>query len=156
ELDVVRAAAAREEVELLAALDEAVRNGMLEELSSPVLAYRFAHELVRRALYDRLSGLRRAELHLRVAEALERHSRRTLADLAYHFAAAAPIGGAERAVKYNVLAGRAAAEALAFDEAAARLRTALDLGISDTAERAHVYLELGEARHRGGKAGDAL
>ena len=46
-------------------------SGMIEELPSPRLAYRFTHELVRRALYDRLSRLRRAELHLRVGEALE-------------------------------------------------------------------------------------
>jgi len=39
---------------------------MVEEVPAPVLAYRFTHELVRRALYDRLSSLRRAELHLRV------------------------------------------------------------------------------------------
>ena len=77
-----------------AALDEAVRSGMLEELPSRRLSYRFTHELVRRALYDRLSGLRRAELHLRVGEALERGgepSGRALADLAHHFAAAAPV-----------------------------------------------------------------
>ena len=56
ELDIVRGAAGLGEPELLAALDEAVRSGMLEELPSPGLAYRFTHELVRRALYDRLSG----------------------------------------------------------------------------------------------------
>src|SRR5436190_21720177 len=71
ELDVVRRAASLPEPELVAALNEAVRSGMVEELPSRRLAYRFAHELVRRALYDRLSGLRRAELHLRVAEALD-------------------------------------------------------------------------------------
>src|SRR4029077_16983003 len=71
ELDIVRVAAGLDEAELLAALDEAVRSGMLEELPSPGLAYRFTHELVRRALYDRLSAARRAELHLRVGEALE-------------------------------------------------------------------------------------
>ena len=48
---------------------------MIEELPSRTLAYRFTHELVRRALYDRLTGVRRAELHLRVGEALEQRRR---------------------------------------------------------------------------------
>ena len=145
--------------ELPGALEEAVRSGMLEELPGPGLAYRFTHELVRRALYDRLSAIRRAELHLRVAEALERadgRGGRALADLAHHFAATAPLGETERAIKYNLLAARAAAAALAFDEAAARLHTALDLRIADPRERAEIYLELGTASHRAGKAGDAL
>src|SRR5437588_810412 len=159
ELGVVGGATGLGEPELLAALDEAVRSGMIEEVPSRGLAWRFTHELVRRALYDRLSGIRRAELHLRVGEALEAteaRSGRTLADLAHHFAAAAPFGGPERAVEYNVLAARAAVAALAFDEAAARLRTALGLGIDDPQERAEVCLELGNASHRGGKAPDAL
>jgi DNA-binding CsgD family transcriptional regulator/tetratricopeptide (TPR) repeat protein len=159
ELDVVRGAAGLGEPELLAALDEAVRSGMLEELPSPRLAYRFTHELVRRALYDRLSGVRRAELHLRVGDALEGpagRSGRALADLAHHFAAAAPFDGAGRGVEYNVLAARAASAALAFDEAATRLRTALELGIDDVRERADVFLELGDAVHRAGGAIDAL
>ena len=103
--------------------------------------------------------MRRAELHLRVGEALERaegRSGRALADLAHHFAAAAPFGGAGRGVDYNVLAARAATAALAFDEAAARLRTALELRIESLGERAEVFLELGTASHRAGKALDAL
>jgi len=159
ELDVVRGASGLQEPDLLTALDEAVRSGMLEELPSPGLAYRFTHELVRRALYDRLSGMRRAELHLRVGDALEGppgRSVRAVADLAHHFAAAAPFGGAGRGIEYNVLAARAASAALAFDEAATRLRTALDLGIDGLPERAEVFLELGNASHRGGKAVDAL
>ncbi len=94
---------------------------MIEELPSQRLACRFTHEIVRRALYDRLSRLRRAELHLRVGEALESAgpaSDRALADLAHHFGAAAPFGGAERAIDYNLRAARAASAALAFDEAA--------------------------------------
>jgi DNA-binding CsgD family transcriptional regulator/tetratricopeptide (TPR) repeat protein len=159
ELDVVRGAAGLGEPELLAALDEAVRSGMLEELPSPRLAYRFTHELVRRALYDRLSGMRRAELHLRVGDALEGpagRSGRALADLAHHFAAAGPFDGAGRGVEYNVLAARAASAALAFDEAATRLRTAIELGIDGLPERANVFLELGDAVHRAGRAIDAL
>src|SRR5439155_21792 len=108
----------------------------------------FTHELVRRALYDRLSGARRAELHLRVGEALERaepSGGRALADLAHHFAAAAPLDGARRGVDYNVLAARAATGALAFEEAVARLRTALELRIEPASRRAEVLLELGTA-----------
>ena len=158
-LDIVRQAAGLSEPDLLAALDEAVRSAMIEELPSRRLAYRFTHELVRRALYDRLSAVRRAEMHLRVGEALERsddRSGRALADLAHHFAAAAPLDGAQRGIEYNVTAARAAAAAVAFDEAATRLRTALELGIESRATRAEVFLELGTASHRAGDAVDAL
>jgi DNA-binding CsgD family transcriptional regulator len=160
ELTIVRDAAGLAEHELAAALEEAVQSGTIEEAPARQLAYRFTHELVRRALYDRLSGLRRAELHLRVAEALEHAygtgSGQALADLAHHFAAAAPFGGRERGVLYNVRAAQAAMAALAFGEAADRLRAALELGIEDAAERASVYMELGNAFHRGGKSVDAL
>lgn len=159
ELELVRRAAGLGEGELRAALDEAVRSGMVEELQAHGLACRFTHELVRRALYDRLSGLRRAELHLRVGEALEAtepRSGRALADLAHHFAAAAPLGARGRGAAYNLLAARAAAAALAFDEAAALLRTALELGVEDPQERAQAHLELGSASNRGGKVFDAL
>jgi DNA-binding CsgD family transcriptional regulator/tetratricopeptide (TPR) repeat protein len=158
-LDIVRQASGLSEPDLLAALEEAVHSGMIEELPSRRLAYRFTHELVRRALYDRLSGVRRAELHLRVGEALERsegRSGRALADLAHHFAAAAPLDGPQRGIEYNVAAARAAAAAVAFDEAATRLRIALELGIESPAKRAEVFLELGTASHRAGDAADAL
>jgi DNA-binding CsgD family transcriptional regulator len=157
--DVVRRAAGVPDAELLERLDEAVRSGMVEELRSRTLGYRFAHELVRRALYDRLTGVRRAELHLRVGEALEgadARSGRALADLAHHFALAAPLAGAARGVEYNVLAARAATGALAFEESVARLRTALELQIERPQVRAEVLIELGIACHRAGDALDAL
>jgi DNA-binding CsgD family transcriptional regulator/tetratricopeptide (TPR) repeat protein len=159
ELDVLRGASGLAEPDMVASLDEAAASGMIDELPSPGLAYRFTHELVRRALYDRLSGIRRAELHLRIGEALEAGREaigRTLADLAYHFGAAASFDSQGRGVRYNVLAARAAVSALAFDEAAARLRTALALGIASDEERAEVYVELGNASHRAGKSSDAL
>ncbi len=159
ELEPVRRAAGIAEPELLAALEQAVGSGMIEELHAKRLACRFTHEIVRRALYDRLSRLRRAELHLRVGEALESagaDSDRVLADLAHHFGAAAPFGGAERAIDYNLRAARAASAALAFGDAAMRLQTAIEIGIQGKPERAGALLELGAASHRAGKATDAL
>ncbi|MGC2374408.1 MAG: AAA family ATPase [Solirubrobacteraceae bacterium] len=159
ELDVLRRAAPVE-LERIDALEPAMRSGVIEELPFPALAYRFTHELVRRALYDRLSVLRRAELHLRIAQALEavdqpQHGR-VLADLAHHFAAAAPIGGAAQAVEYNLLAAKAASAALAYDEATVLLRTALQMGVLDERQRAEILLDLGTALFRAGRSLDSL
>ena len=146
--------------ERAAAVEQAIAHGMIEEVPSPQIAFRFTHELVRRALYDRMPRLRRAQLHLRVAEALEEagamDSSRGLAALAYHFGAAAPVDGPERAIEYSLLVGRSALSALAFDEAAARFAFALDLGVSDVRRRAETQLELGTARFRAGGSDDAM
>ena len=158
ELAIVRLGSRLQERELIAAVDEATRSGIIVELPGRQLAYRFSHELVRRAVYDRLSGVRRAELHLRIGETIEgaqARSARALADLAHHFAAAVAVDGVERAIRYNVLAAQAAANALAFDEAAQMLVTAQGLGIDDPRERAEVLLELGMAQHKAGSALDA-
>lgn len=158
-LDIVRHGAGLAEADLLAALDESVRSGIVEELSERSLVYRFTHELVRRAVYDRLTGVRRSELHLRVGNALEaagERSGRTLAELAYHFAAAAPLGDVGRAITYNVGAARAAVDALAFDQAAELLCAALALGVDEPELRAEVLIELGDARQRAGRSRDAL
>src|SRR3954452_24851432 len=50
--------------ELPAAVEQAVAHGMIEEVPARRLAYRFSHELVRRALYDRMPALRRGEQDL--------------------------------------------------------------------------------------------
>jgi tetratricopeptide (TPR) repeat protein len=159
ELEALRRAAPAESARL-DALEPAVRSGMIEELPGQALAYRFTHELVRRALYDRLSGLRRAELHLRVGTALEAADpsprSRALADLAYHFAAAAAVGGGPRAVEYNLLAAAAASAALDYDEAASRLRTALQLARPGEPRRPEVLLDLGAALFGAGRSIDAI
>ena len=159
-LDVVRRAAGLDERSLLAALDEAVRSGIIQEVPSAGLAYRFTHELLRRALFDRLTALRRAELHLRVGTALEdalpATPGRGLADVAHHLAAAGSLGDTDRAVDYNLRAAGSAMAALAFDQAAACLRTALALGVEDPAKQAEIQLELGGAWHFAGSALDAI
>src|ERR1019366_3746814 len=70
ELATLRAAAELAEAERLDAVDEAESNGLISEIPSRGLAYRFSHELVRLAVIDRLSAARRAAIHLRVADAL--------------------------------------------------------------------------------------
>jgi DNA-binding CsgD family transcriptional regulator/tetratricopeptide (TPR) repeat protein len=159
-LDVLERAAELGRAELLAGLDEAQSSGLIEEVSSIGLVYRFTHELVRRAVSDRLRGLRRAEIHLRVGEAIEADARdgdvRHLQDLAHHFTAAARIDDAGRAIDYNVRAARAARDALAFDAAASLLQTALELAGHDSAVRAGLLLEFGAASHLAGHAEDAL
>lgn len=159
ELAMLRRAAGLAEGPLLDAIDEAARSGMVVEAPARGLAYRFAHELVRRALSDRLAAPRRADLHLRVAEALEQTSARdryALADLAHHFAEAAPLAGPERAIEYNLQAAEAASAALAFDEAAGRYGIVLEIGLEDGRKRGRVALERGRACHKAGRSLEAL
>src|SRR6476659_8231076 len=159
ETEVVRRAGALERTALAAALADGVRSGMIEELPGRTLAHRFTHELVRRALYDRLAAGRRAELHLQIGWALDERpgerSARALGDIAHHFAAAAPIGGTDRAVEYSLLAAAAAMTALAFDEAAVALQTALELGIPGGTDRADALLDLGAVTYRAGRSVDS-
>jgi DNA-binding CsgD family transcriptional regulator/tetratricopeptide (TPR) repeat protein len=159
ELASIREASGLPEPELLAALREAVESGMLEEVAGRGLGFRFTHELVRRALYDRLSLLRRAELHLRVGEGLEATgaaSGRRLVDLARHFEAAADLGGAIRAISYHRRAAEGAADALAYADAAAHLAAAIEIGIESPVERGAVLIDLGAAANRAGEAAQAL
>jgi DNA-binding CsgD family transcriptional regulator len=69
---------------------------------------------------------------------------------------ALPFGPAERAFDYQVLAARADASALAFGQAAERLRAALALGAGDLAARGALQLDLGSASHRAGHALEAV
>ena len=159
ELTPIREAAGLPEAELLDALRQAVASGMLEEVAGRGLGFRFTHELVRRALYDRLTLLRRAELHLRVGEGLEATgppSGRALVDLARHFEAAADLGGAERAIEYHRRAAAGAVEALAYADAAAHLGAAIEIGIDPPPERGAVLIDLGVAANRAGEFVEAL
>src|SRR5262249_57993332 len=147
ELRVVGDAADLDQTALAAAVEQANRSGIVEDLPASAPSCRFTHELLRRAVYDRIGSLRRPELHLRVGEALERvhaaDNAEIVAELAYHFTIAAPLSGAERGVEYNLRAAEAAVATHAHDEAAARLSSALELGIADPSERTRVQVELG-------------
>jgi DNA-binding CsgD family transcriptional regulator/tetratricopeptide (TPR) repeat protein len=164
DLGLLRQVSGQDEAMLLQALEEAAASGMIQETSAARLAHRFTHELVRRALYDRLPAGTRARLHLDVAQALEleavpngHHSddARVLDELATHFTAAAAVGGSSRAVEWCRRAAASAMRRLAFEEAARRYQTALELGI-DPAELGQVRLALGAALRAAGRWLDAI
>ena len=123
-LPVLRAAAPGEDEALPGVLDEGLRTGMLDEIRDVHLVYRVRHELLRRTVYERVSSLRAAALHLRMGEALEAASEgrrdRIVNELAFHFRAAAPIAGTARAVAYTLDAAAQAERSLGYAEAAAR------------------------------------
>ncbi len=159
ELQVLSEASGFDPDTLVATVEEAVRHGMLEELPELAPACTFTHELVRRAVYDRIRRVRRPELHLRVGRALEHiHSadpRRVLPELAHHFTLAAPVCGSGPGVDYNLRAAEAAMGSLAFGEAAAGLSRALELGMSDPHEQARVQVELGYLLYKTGKSSES-
>jgi DNA-binding SARP family transcriptional activator len=146
--------------ELVSALEEAVDARVLREDAERVGRYAFVHALVRATLYDGLSALRRARLHSRVGEALI--ARRGgqldphLAQLAHHFALAAPVDQPERAVDFALAAGRRADRLLAWEEAAGHYQAALAARelAGATGDRLHceLLLALGASQERAGVA----
>ncbi|WP_346101782.1 BTAD domain-containing putative transcriptional regulator, partial [Nonomuraea maheshkhaliensis] len=132
--------------QVMAALDPAVASGLLVEPPAGP-DYRFSHALVQEALYAGLSRVERVRLHLRVGEALEAVlPEAESAALAHHFAKAARLGGADKAVRYAARAARHAAGQLAHAEAIGFWQLALSaLPPGRDAERARFLTERGRA-----------
>ena len=118
----------------------------------------FAHAVLRETLYDDLAAPERAELHGRVAEALERVHAGDLdahaVALAHHFGHSEGPDHSRRAVHYCEVAGRAAVSSFAYEEAALLFRRAIDALVltpgADPARRAELLVSLGEAEARSG------
>ncbi|HEY4701649.1 MAG TPA: hypothetical protein VIH64_07160, partial [Streptosporangiaceae bacterium] len=108
-------------------LEEGVRAGVLARDAEGTRT-RLAHDLFRETISVRLAIPRRLALHQHLADALEhRHARGAAvvaADLARHCAAAVPLNGAERAVRWARSAAHVERSRLAFAEAAAHLARA--------------------------------
>jgi hypothetical protein len=124
-------------------------------------SHRFSHVLYRQVLYDDLSPVRRAALHVRIGETLEDlpATRRQPAEVAHHFLAALPHGDAARALTWASRAGDHAAQLLAHEEAAAQYEgalRALELAAPGEHERrCDLLLALGEARLWAGETTEA-
>ena len=140
---------------LLDLLDAAVNAAVLVESGTPD-RYRFAHGLIQHSLYDELSPARRQRAHQRVAETLESRATvrdaATLGELAHHWVAATKPTDLDKALEYVRLAGDAARDALAPDDAIRWYEQALDLvnrRVSpDDRERAALLAKLGAVQRQ--------
>jgi predicted ATPase/DNA-binding CsgD family transcriptional regulator len=140
---------------VLEALEEAVQARLIQE-EAPGGRYRFTHALVQETLYAELTAGRRLRLHAEVGRALELAHAANPAphygELAYHFAAAAPVGHAAKAVEFAIRAGDRAMSQLAWETAIQHYERALyamDLQAEpDEARRCDVLLALGLAQYR--------
>jgi tetratricopeptide (TPR) repeat protein len=147
-----------EEVSLVDCLEDAVSEVLVRPLDGE--RYDFAHALVREALYEGLSPSRRARLHRRLAEVLERLHERDLArvagELVRQYHASATLPGAGRGAVYALTAAQLARSAGAPGDAVVMLRLGLDLvAAEDTVTRAELLGELARAEAEAGLADDA-
>lgn len=149
--------------EVVAALSPAAQVQLIVAVDDAVARYRFGHMLVREAIYERLTAIRRAELHRGAGAALESvHGEDVephLAILAHHFVNAAHAGDARAAVDYARRAGDRAMGQFAFEQAARHYRQALEaialLEEADAHTRCELLLARGAAQRKAGKRVDA-
>jgi DNA-binding SARP family transcriptional activator len=117
------------EDELLEALDEGLVAHVIADVPGAAGSYEFTHALIQGTLADEISLTRRARLHARIAELLEELYGGQLeshaAELAHHFAAAEAVLGADKLVRYAMLAGEAALAAYAPEQALQHFERAL-------------------------------
>jgi tetratricopeptide (TPR) repeat protein len=155
DLDLLAAANDCDEGRVLDVLEAAARRTLVSEEAARSGSFRFVHAMVRQAVYHEMGATRRARLHARIGDALERMCGQEPADrtaeLARHFLAG-PSTDALKAARYARLAGERALAALAPDQAVRwfdQALTALD-GIVDNAERARCLVGLGDAQSQVG------
>jgi DNA-binding SARP family transcriptional activator len=125
--------AARPEDDVLDDLDAALAAGLLRDDDTPLGTYRFTHALVREALDGGHSRMRRARLHRRYAEAIERihgDDDERAGELARHWLAAADLGPecARAAAHHAARAARAAQRRLAPEDAVSFWQESLAAG----------------------------
>jgi predicted ATPase/DNA-binding SARP family transcriptional activator len=109
--DLVRVTAGRGEMEVLDGLEELVARQFLREGES---GFGFRHDLIRRAVAEDLSPVRRQLLHRRAGRALEKLRPEAVSSLALHF----ELGGEKgKALHYHGLAAQRSEALFAWNEA---------------------------------------
>ncbi len=152
----------RPPAEVDAGLDDAVRAGVLTAVPDAPGRRRFAHAVVRDAIYGDLPPSTREELHRRCAAALEHlvgEDDPVAGLVAGHWLRAAGPDAPRRAMSWSRRAADTATRTLAFEDAARFLgmaeESARRSGIDDD-ERAGLLVDLATAEFRAGRFGPAL
>ena len=158
EMRVLIKACAADAATVLAALDAAVRFGLLDgaELGRGRIA--FPHTLTRQAVLDLIDPSRLAGLHAQVGEVLQASgsgSPAVIRQLAHHFARAAALGYGDTAAGYLRLAAREAERSLAFEDAAAWYTQAADLAGGSDPNREELWFDAADAYVRAGEFASA-
>ena len=161
-IEVLETIGPLDEDELDEVVEESVTAHVIAEVPGVYGRCSFTHALIRQTLYDGLTATRRARLHLRVGEALERleagAAEPPLAELAHHFFLAPPARGAPKAVEYAERAAERAAAALAYEEAARLYEVALralEHAHGDAERRCRLLLACGDAQNKAGETLEA-
>ncbi len=127
DLNQLTAVAGTEEDALLDLIEEAVRHDLLTE---EVEGFRFAHPLIRQALYHRPSHARRRRIHSQIAARLEQiHGEcldRATPEIARHLMKAGVAADPERTLHYTAAAADQATAAYAWSEASDLYAAAID------------------------------
>jgi class 3 adenylate cyclase/tetratricopeptide (TPR) repeat protein len=142
------------EDDVLDVLDAALAAALVAEQPDKSGGYSFVHALIPHALEQELTAARRARLHERIAEALERELALPVADLARHWGAARGARAQAKALRYLSEAGRSALEQLAPDEALDWFERANELSAAvplDPGEQRELLIGLGEAQLQAGR-----
>ena len=109
------------------AVTEALSERLVDKVASIGPTIAFPHALIREALNAGSDETSDAELHLRIAEALDEDLEAEPSELARHYGLAVAVAGPERVIAAYEAAAQAAAEAHDHEQAAAQLRRALSL-----------------------------
>jgi tetratricopeptide (TPR) repeat protein len=144
ELNLLARAADRTFDEVLDGLEPAVVHRLLLEVPELPAVLRFSHALVREVVLDDMTSLRRARLHLKVADAIERGGAGVddAEILAEHLWRAAPVGVGHRAADALERAAEVALRRVSYAAAEDSLRKAVQLRRATSATPADQEAEL--------------
>ena len=160
DLDVLEPVAGMPADRVAESLESAIAGHIVEESTSSIGHYSFAHALIRETIYEQLSLTRRAQLHRQIGQAIEGlagdRAGEQLGALAYHFSAA---GDMAKAYRYHAAAADAAQRVYAVEAALSHYTDALEaaaaLGLEPDRDAAvrRLLLQRGRMRLRTGDPG---